>query len=402
MDQELKKSIDTYFRTRTKGQKGVIQDYILVPEKNHDITLCDNDYLNLVNNEKVLDSQIVDLQLSAGRGVVMSPVFLGYDDPQYTLENNMGAWFGKQCHLAQSGYNANSGLVQAICKSGTHVYADLFLHLSFYDSLAAKGALLHLNRHNDTAQLEANIKKHGPGVILVESLYSTTGTYCPLEEIVRIKKQYNCVLVLDESHSFGTCHSKGYAHMKGLQDDVDFITASLAKAYATRAGVVFSPNTRFVKEHSFTYAFSSGLLRNDIVRIEAMWEVIKAADDRRQTLLTASKLLRSELSTVASLTTLEGQLPSAIVALRVKDEDEMVRLHRFLSKNGILGAPFFPPTTPVGSPIMRLSVHSNISKDDISRVRRVVAEFYGKEDTVRGYAKFNTPVAANLELMTSV
>ncbi|KAH1593639.1 hypothetical protein KXX44_008032 [Aspergillus fumigatus] len=242
--EDLRERIHIYFETRTKEKGGVIRDYIATPSMQHSIFLCDNDYLNLINHRDVIQCQVDDLESSVGRGVVKSSFFLSDEDPHSWLEKDMGDWFGKECYLAQSGYAANVGLMHAICRPGVNAYVDQFLHMSFYDGLAARHVNVHSNKHNDFAQLEANIRKHGPGVIIVESLYSISGALAPLEQIVRIKKQYACVLVIDESHSFGVLGSKGFVHMMGLQDDVDFVTASLAKAYATRAGIIFASTVR--------------------------------------------------------------------------------------------------------------------------------------------------------------
>ncbi|EPS45330.1 hypothetical protein H072_672 [Dactylellina haptotyla CBS 200.50] len=270
--------------------------------------------------------------------------------------------------------------------------------MSFYDGLAARGAKLHYNKPNDFSQLEANIQKYGPGIILIESIYSISGTFSPIEEIIRIKKQYGCVLVVDESHSFGLFgkEGRGYVHMKGVQNDVDFVTASLSKAYSTRAGIVFSPNSTFVKENSFTYVFSSALMRNDIVRIRAMWDLIKASDDRRQKLQESSRLLRRELSKVAPVVKVQYPssifrmgglaLPShknvkyegptsAIISIRSKDEEEMSALHHHLSARGILVSPFCAPATSPKHPIVRITVNASTTPDEICKVTSAVAEF---------------------------
>jgi CAI-1 autoinducer synthase len=375
--EELNGRIHDYFQTRTKGKGGVIKDYLATPQTRHSIFLGGNDYLNLVNNEEVVRCQVEDLQHGAGRGVVMSSAFLTDEDPHFQLEKDLGDWYGKECQLAQSGYAANVGLIHAICKPGMNVYIDMFLHMSFYDGFAARRVKVHSNKPNNVSELEANIQKHGPGLIIIESVYSINGAFAPLEEVVRIKKQYGCVLIVDESHSFGLYGSKGYVHMKGLEDDVEFVTASLSKAFATRAGIVFGSNAAFLKENSFAYVFSSALMRNDIIRIRAMWEVIKTADDRREKLFKASVLLRNEVSKVTKVVKVPGSLPPAIISLPVKDEEQMAALHRHLSSRGILAAPFAYPATAPNHPIIRFTCHSDITPEDVFMVTSALSEFFG-------------------------
>ncbi|KAK6344236.1 hypothetical protein TWF696_007878 [Orbilia brochopaga] len=376
----LNERVRKYYSTRTKGQNGIIQDYIsLPPSGKNSVCFCDNDYLNVVNDEDVVRSQADDLLHHKGREGILSSVFLGEEDPHYTLEQDVGAWFGKECYFAQSGYAANTGLMHALCTPGMNVYADIYLHASFHDGLAARCTKVHRHRHNDPSHLEANIKQHGPGIVLVESVYSTTGTVSPLEEIVRIKKEYGCVLLVDESHSIGLCgaQGRGYVHMKGLVDSVDYVTASLSKAWCCRAGVVFGSHVGYIKETSYPYIFSSALMRNDIVRIRAMWEVIRAAESRRQKLLDMSRLLRRMMGKVADLVHVEGE-DSPIVCIRCVEEEEMASLHRYLASRGVIAAPFFWPATPRNYPIVRLTVNSNIKTDDIYKATNAVADFYAK------------------------
>jgi CAI-1 autoinducer synthase len=371
----LQQQIQTYFRSRTKGGNGVLGDYIATPHRSHSTFYCNNDYLNLSCHENILSEQIRDFQASTGREAMLSSVFLTDDDPHAALEKDMGNWFGKECYLAQSGYAANVGLMHAICSKGQNVYVDKHVHMSFFDGLSARSAKIHPNRPNDAAHLEANIRANGPGIILIESIYSNTGVFAPLEEIVRIKKKYGCTLVVDESHSLGVSGSKGFVHLTGFEEDVDFVTASLAKAYACRAGVVFSSNALYIKENSFPYIFSSALTKNDIVRIRGAWEVIKTADDRRANLHSASRRLREGLSSLVDLAKTDCSMPSHIVCIQLRDEEEMACMHRHLSSRGVIVSPFFYPAVSLKRPMLRLTVHCGISEADIEDTCAAVASF---------------------------
>lgn len=304
----------------------------------------------------------------------MSPGYITEDDVHHVLERELGQYFGKECMLTQSGYVANAGLMHAICDEHTVLYADSRLHASFHAGFRDRGAQVHFNAHNNMEQLEANIKAHGPGIILVESLYSITGLFTPLHKVVELKNKYGCVLVLDESHTLGVYTSKGYAHMLGLDSQVEFITSSLAKAWCTRAGIVLAPSISFVRENSYPFIFSSALVRNDITRIRAVFQVIKGADDRREKLMAAATLLRKEVSKIASV--FDTPIPSPIVSIKCKNEEEMTRLHRHLSANGIMAAPFFAPTTPRKSPVLRMTVNSNIDTKSVFAISKAVDSFY--------------------------
>ncbi|KAG0022178.1 hypothetical protein BGZ81_008639 [Podila clonocystis] len=221
-----------------------------------------------------------------------SPMYLEDDSLHSKLETDFSLHYGKECVLTQSGYTANAGLMHAICEPGMNAYVDKYTHASFLDGLRSMDANIHVSSHNDIAKMESNIIKHGPGIIIVDTLYSNNGSFAPIEKILQLKNAYNCMMVVDESHSLGMYGKHGYLHMLGVDMEVDYITASLAKAFCTRAGVIMGGNAIFIKENCSSYIFSSALTGVDIVRLQSMFEVIKGADDRRERLMVAAHNLR--------------------------------------------------------------------------------------------------------------
>src|SRR5690606_28089371 len=121
---------------------------------------------------------------------------------------------------------------------------------------------------------------HGPGIIVVDSIYSTIGTIAPLAELVAIAKETGSAILVDESHSLGT-HGKNGAGLLaelGLSDQVDFMTASLAKTFAYRAGVIWANNNvnQCVPFVGYPAIFSSTILPYEIAALEATLDVIKS------------------------------------------------------------------------------------------------------------------------------
>lgn len=61
------------------------------------------------------------------------------------------------------------------------------------------------SRTNDTAALETILRscrdKYAKVLIVAEGVYSMDGDIAPVPELVRIKKEYGCFLMIDEAHS---------------------------------------------------------------------------------------------------------------------------------------------------------------------------------------------------------
>ena len=142
------------------------------------------------------------------------------------------------------------------------------------------------------------LQKYGSGII-IDSLYSTIGDIAPIAEIANLSQKYNCIYVVDESHSIGTHGNKGsgLVNALGLTKQVDFITISLAKTFAGRAGLI-TCNKRFAGYFpyiSYPAIFSSSILDYEIAGLNATLEVIKDSDYLRKMLVNKSQYLRNEL-----------------------------------------------------------------------------------------------------------
>jgi 5-aminolevulinate synthase len=73
------------------------------------------------------------------------------------------------------------------------------------------------------------------------------GLFSPIKEIVDLAKKYNALTYIDEVHSVGLYGSKGagLAAEFGLENQIDIIQGTLAKAYGTIGGYI-AANTEIV------------------------------------------------------------------------------------------------------------------------------------------------------------
>ncbi|MEF1292051.1 alpha-hydroxyketone-type quorum-sensing autoinducer synthase, partial [Vibrio sp. M260118] len=322
-----------------------------------DILLQSNDYLSLSHHPQIIDAQVNSL-LSKKSTAFMSNVFLQSDGLDKTVEHRLADYTGFQtCTIAPSGWIANIGLLQTICDSDTNVYIDFFAHMSLWEGARIAGANIHPFMHNNARHLKRIIKRNGPGVVLVDSVYSTIGTIAPLQEITDIAKDLGCALVVDESHSLGTHghHGSGLLEELDLTDKVDFMTASLAKTFAYRAGAVWCNNLtgQVVPYVSFPSIFSSAMMAFELDRIDATLAVIKQSDSARQRLMYNAERARSGLKRIGYDIRSETQ----IIGLETGEKTNTRKVRDFFEDNGVFGSVFCTPATPDNKNILRLSLN---------------------------------------------
>ncbi|MEU9406749.1 aminotransferase class I/II-fold pyridoxal phosphate-dependent enzyme [Streptomyces sp. NPDC048281] len=342
-----------------------------------DVILFSNDYLALSRHPRVVGAQQQALA-EHGTGMMMSGVFVLDSDPQRRFEEDMADFLqGPAVVACQSGWDANVGLLQALLgpqPEGHPVYVDLLAHASLWAGSNGTGCALHPFVHNDTGHLERLMAQHGPGTVCIDTLYSTTGDVAPLTEIVALCRRHGCALVADESHALGV-HGplgNGLAVELGLHEHIPFRTASLAKAFAGRAGIIACDQrvADWLPFHSLNAIYSSTLLPQDIAGLHAALHVIRTDDVRRKRLWTVTDRLHAALREVGCDTR-----PSAgpILPLHAGPDANLAEIQHHLDERGILGAAFLPPTTPRNRAIHRLTAHSELTDEQINRVAEACA-----------------------------
>ncbi len=342
------------------------------------VQLWSNDYLGLGGHPGIVKSQVDELE-SQSDGVFMSAVFLNETSHQRQFEREMASYLNAPATvLCQSGWSANTGLVQALVDHKTPVYLDQFAHASLWEGARMAGAQAHAFRHNQPAHLERLIKRYGAGLILVDAIYSAYGTICPLHEIVELSERTGSILAVDESHAIGVYgpHGEGLVPTLGLTDRVQYRTFSLSKAFATRAGMVAGPErvmTYFPYE-SRPAIFSSAVLQHEVAALSATLRVIKEEDWRRKQLWSNTHYLREGLRKLGYSV---DQTTSQIIALHSGTEAQTKLLRNALEHHAIFGAVFAAPATPKNHAIIRLSVNARLREPDLDRVIaacRIIAE----------------------------
>ena len=373
--------MDEHYITRVLHLLGGEHLHVWKPAGAGAIMLAGNDYLCISGQPELLQAQARCLSASQA-GMLMSSVFLQEGSSQHRLEAKLARYMGAEDGvLAQSGWAANVGLLQTIAEPGVPVYLDMLAHASLWAGVQSAQAQGVPFLHNDAGHLARQIDKHGAGVIVVDALYSTNGSIAPLHEIVELAERSGSILIVDESHSLGTHGPRGAGIVVqlGLEQRVHFRTASLAKAFAGRAGFLTcsSQFKGYFLSASRPAIFSSCLLEHELAWFDAALDFIAAADGRRAALHRSARRVRDGLRALGYNVD-DGT--EQIVALEAGPEPKTLALRKALEKRGIYGAVFCAPATAKNRSLVRLTLNSGLDDSQVARLLDACADMRAEVD----------------------
>jgi 8-amino-7-oxononanoate synthase len=331
------------------------------------VNLADNDYLGLSRDPAVIAAGVAALQ-EWGASAAASPLVTGYTEIHQKLEQTLAAWQGYAHGLVMNtGFSANSAVLGGLPKKGDLILADRLVHASMLDGIMASGARLRRFAHNDLDALELMLHEEPAldGVIFVvtESVYSMDGDSPDLKRLASLRKRFGFCWVLDEAHATGWygATGSGLQEAQGAFAAADIVVGTLGKGLGSQGAYVLShaPEVRdALINFAGEFVYSTYLAPSCAAAALAAIDRVKGMSDERGELHTLSQSWRDGL-VEAGFAVPSGDSP--IIPLILGDSDVTLKYATALRAAGFMVSAIRPPTVPVRTGRIRISLRRGLS-----------------------------------------
>ncbi len=325
------------------------------------LMLSSYDYLGLMGDPRV-DAAAIDAVKRYGTAAGGARLLTGTLDIHHKLERAIAQCKGTEAALNfSSGYLANLAVLTSIFGPADRVIADTLCHRSLMDACRMSGVQVQRFEHNDPESLRHQIQ-NGPAanrtLIISEGVFSMDGDICCLPELVAIKKEFGCFLMMDDAHAVGVLGATGRGcdeHFGIETSEVDIWTGSLAKSIPSNGGfVACSQELAIFMQHAASpYIFSAATGPASVAAAIAGFAILKQEPERVARLRANGDFLRAGLKDLGYDT---GMSETAVVPLMLEDEATTALFARRLRDYGILATPVMFPAVPQGGARLRLCV----------------------------------------------
>jgi 8-amino-7-oxononanoate synthase len=360
---------DSLEKRKSGGLLRAIPDPL--PHHHHFVDFSTNSYCALHNDLDVADAakQLTDGSFS---GNLASRLIADTSPLAGALEAELAAWKHTECALLfNSGYAANTGVLQALCTRDTEVFCDRLNHASIVDGILLSGAKLNRYRHTDMADLRDRLKASGAKekIIVTDTVFSMDGDRAPLADICELAVSHHCFVMVDEAHATGIfgASGSGLVEALGVADAVDVGIGTLSKTVAGLGG--FFAGSRLLRDYFVNNArsliYSTALPHSVIAFDLASVCFLRTHPELGSQLLIMAQEFRSRLRELGYDT---GLSTTQIVPCIIGTEGAAMELSIFLRERGIIAPAIRPPTVPKNSSRIRFSVHLGLSTDDEAKL----------------------------------
>lgn len=350
------------------------------------INFSSNDYLGLSYHPKL----IAALKTAAdtfGIGSSSSPLISGRSDLHRQLEEKLAEKTGRDAALIfSSGYMANLAVATTFVGRSDAIYLDRLAHASMIDAARLSAAKLHRYQHADPDSLQQMLSKNGAKekLVLTDTIFSMDGDELPLKAFIAVCNKNHAILVVDDAHGFGVLGKTGGGLMEKedcMATDVPILVATFGKALGTAGAFIAADKTiiqtliQFGRSYIYTTAPPPALISATIVALE----ILQSESWRREKLNSQIKYFRTGARDL-QLQLLPSE--TAIQALIIGDTARASRISEELMHQGFLIPAIKPPTVPVGSARLRITITAMHTKEQIDRLLETLGGLmYREKDT---------------------
>ncbi len=344
-----------------------------------------NDYLGLAADPRLARAAAAVLE-SEGTGAGAARLISGNHPIHESLERELASF--KQCERAllfPSGYMVNTGAIPALADTNDVIYSDALNHASLVDGCRLSRATTRIFPHADLDALRdmliADRGQFRRALIVTEGVFSMDGDLFPLDKLVPLAREFGAWTYVDDAHGTGVMGATGRGALEqcAVLGHIDVVVGTLGKALGTTGAYVAGSQVliELLLNRARSFVFTTG---TPPAMAAATLEALRIAQTevwRRTTVHERAARLRQRLQQGGRAIT--GLHDGHIVPIHIGDPGRTMRIAAHMRRRGFLIGGVRPPTVPVGTSRLRISVSAMHPRELIDALAANLLDALGTE-----------------------
>jgi len=327
------------------------------------VSFASNDYLGLSAHPAVRTAAHDALE-RWGAGAGASRLVTGSRPVHAELEEELARWKGTEAAVCfPTGFAANLGVLSVLGGPGARIFSDELNHASIIDGCRLSRAEVVVYRHRDLGHLEELLDTHPemPSLIVTDAVFSMDGDVAPLDQLAALSTRHRALLVIDEAHVvLGPCLE--VPDVTGSTNASVVRVGTLSKTLGALGGFVAASRdiVDLLINQARSYIFSTALPPADAAAALAAVRILRSAEGDALVDRLASLVQR-----MASAELAPPGHPSPIIPVILGPEQAAIEASSALLTRGLWVPAIRPPTVPVGTSRLRVTISAAHRDDDL-------------------------------------
>jgi 8-amino-7-oxononanoate synthase len=333
-----------------------------------------NNYLGLTHHPAVMEAARRAVA-EFGTGCTGSRFLNGTLSLHEQMEARLARFLRKEaCITSGTGYQTNVGAIATLAGKDDIIFGDRDNHASIIDGARLAFARHLKYRHNEVDDLErllrdTKVQPSGGRIIITDGVFSMLGDLAPLPDLLRLAREYDARMIVDDAHGFGVLGpgGRGTAEHFGVLDDVDLIVGTFSKSCACLGGFVAGPRKviDYIQHTSRSVIFSASMTPASVATVLACLDIIEQEPERREALWASVRYVKEGFEDLGFEVIDAG---SPILSVVIGDEGTTMEFNRLLFEAGVFVNAVLPPAAPPGMSLLRTSYMATHTREDLDKI----------------------------------
>jgi len=334
------------------------------------LNMCSNNYLGFCNDTALKEAakKAID-EYGVGPGAVRS--IAGTMKLHLELERKLAEFKGAEAVVSfQSGFCANLATIPALVGREDGIFSDELNHASIIDGCRLSRAEIIRYAHCDVDDLKAKLQEHRHrfrrALIVTDGVFSMDGDIAPLPEIVKLAREYDAFVMVDDAHGEGVLGrgGRGITDHFGLHGEVDIEVGTLSKAFGVVGGYVAggAELCDYLRQRGRPFLFSSAVTPPDVAACIAAVDILLQSEERVQKLWENACYFQNGLKGLGFDI---GKTQTPITPVMLGEATLAQKFSQRLFEEGIFAQAIGYPTVPRGAARIRVMISAVHTKEDL-------------------------------------
>ncbi|MGF1723847.1 8-amino-7-oxononanoate synthase [Photobacterium nomapromontoriensis] len=352
----------------------------IVSDNNAYLNFSSNDYLGLAQSPELIEAWQQGLA-RFGTGSGASPLVTGYHAVHREFETMLAQWLGyERALLFSSGFSANQALLFSLLQKGDYLLQDKLNHASLMEAGMLSGATMRRFAHNDSHSLSALLDKlpsDAHKLVVTEGVFSMDGDLAPLEDLQSLCQRSGSMLVVDDAHGCGVLGEAGRGSSANAGIVPDIIVVTFGKAFGLQGAAILCDHdvAEYLVQFARHYIYSTSIPPAQAYALSKACQLIQQQQWRRDKLAELDELLIDRLDPAIRLMATS----TPIKPLLVGESDRALQISAALREKGLWVSAIRPPTVPVHSARLRITLTASHQQDEIKQLAEAINEVFYRE-----------------------
>ncbi len=346
------------------------------------LMLCSNNYLGLASHPKLIEAAN-RATTDFGVGSSGSRLISGSMELHEQFEQRLADFKGAEAALLfNSGYAANTGILQGLFGPDDLLFSDSLNHASIIDGCRLSKARTVIYPHADIDALGELMRNELPNrkgrwAIVTDGVFSMDGDIAPLSGLVRLKQEYDALLMIDDAHGSGVLGAtgRGSGEHCGCLGQIDLHMGTLGKGLGCFGAYLAGPRVVIdtLVNRSRPFIFSTSLPPAVPASAIAALDIVESPEGaalRQRLRDNRERFTRPLLAAGCDIAGSQSQIVPVIIG----SPDSTMQAGAALLEQGLFIQGIRPPTVPAGQCRLRGTVMATHDVGELETAANKIAE----------------------------